>query len=805
VLVDTDGKYPDLSKIQSLTGDGLNPNYQDAFLDLIRATSSLYFLDWASTDPRTGGIVQDRSTFADLMTVGGVGFQLSSYVIDAERGYLSREASALRVRNILRVLYTHPQGTDRIGTIGYKGFFYHFLGIDGLRKLNFDFKDTTDVDESLNTVELSTIDTALAIAGVVTAGQYFNGSSDIEKEIKDLANQIYACVDWKFMLDDARFTNTKQFFLGWKPNESRDDDSGHFGRYKLNDDPHSPKGQYSSKEDSNGVEIPATLDYYTDEGLLIVLLAMGSPDPNHRLGREVWDAMIREDENGLFVKTYLGSLFTYQFASVWLDTQKMGTDNHPAKPVNFFENTHKAIQATRDYAIANPKGHATLNGNRWGLSATEGPFDNYFAEAAPPAAIHPEGNEPMAYVFGSGGPILLEGENGTGDANKIMYRSNASGGLTRWLHDGETSIIDFNLSGTAKYEFKVRYSNDGPADTVQIGIDGLPVGEFVTEDTRPLGGYSGCGWNNFFESNELGDINVAPGHREVLVTIVNDDYYGVEIDSVTLTPEPVLRPLEVGTVTNYGIGSSIVHTPTEAIAGLWNNAHHENLNHGGTPDLLHPRFGFADAFNLNVADAVIESAVDPNESRILRADGPWVNYTGFAIDHGPMLIMIDNYLNEQFIPRLFMSQSNIRDALLKLFNLEEISVTNCSVTAGKEKRDTISISGLMNATASDFNDANVIEVTIDSNDMVSPLVKTFPIDSNTFKKGKYKYSMVAGTSKTSFAFDTKTLKYSFSAKNVDLSGLACPLTVQIEIGDYNAVTEVNESVVNGPKKPIPVL
>ena len=326
-----------------------------------------------------------------------------------------------------------------------------------------------------------------------------------------MANQIYSRVDWKFMLDDNRFTNTKQFFLGWKPNEPRDDDSGRFGRFKLNDDPCNPKGQYSSKKDSNGVEIPATLDYYTDEGLLIALLAMGSPDPNHRLGREVWDAMIREDENGPFVKTYPGSLFTYQFASVWLNTQWLGTDNHPSKPVNFFENTCQAIQATRNYAIANPKGRATLNENRWGLSATEGPFDSYFAEAAPPAAIHPEGNEPMAYVFGSGGLILLEGEDGDGNG-VVMQRGNASGKKTVWLHDGETRRLWFDLEGTAKYEFKVRYSNDGPADTVQISIDGLPVGDpFVTEDTRPPGGCSGCGWDNFFVSGGLGDINVRAG------------------------------------------------------------------------------------------------------------------------------------------------------------------------------------------------------------------------------------------------------------------------------------------------------
>jgi hypothetical protein len=104
----------------------------------------------------------------------------------------------------------------------------------------------------------------------------------------------------------------------------------------------------------------------------------------------------------------------------------------------------------------------------------------------------------------------------------------------------------------------------------------------------------------------------------------------------------------------------------------------------------------------------------------------------------------------------------------------------------------------MNATTDDFNDANVV-VTIDSNDMVSPCVKTFPINSTTFKNGKFKCS----ASNASFALDTKTTKFSFTAKNVSLKGLSCPLTVQIKTGDYNATTEVDETIVNGTK-PIPI-
>jgi hypothetical protein len=597
------------------------------------------------------------------MSVGGVGFQLTSYVIDAERGYLSRADAAGRTVEVLNVLQGNPQGPERVGKIGHEGFFYHFLGIDGLRKQNFDFSETDDVNESLNTVELSTIDTALAIAGVVTAGQYFDGNTVTEQEIRSLAEDIYSDVNWPFMLNEDPCHGQNQFFLGWKPNEDRDDESGRFGRFKLDDDPNNPEGQYSSKN-SNGVDVPATIDFYTDEGLLIALLAMGSPNPGHRLGRVVWDATIRDDEGGSFIKTYPGALFTYQFGSVWLDTERLGRDTHPHEPVNFFENTQQAIQATRNYAISNPEGRATLNENRWGLSATEGPFDDYFADAAPDAAIHPGGNEPARHVFGSGGREELEGEDGTGDGN-VMPRSEASGGQTVLLKSGETRSLSLELDGTALYDVNVVYSNDnfGPLELVEVSVNGELVGSFSAEDT----GDGGAGWNVFYPSGPIGSKVVAPGMHEVTVSVSGGDGYGVEIDQVQLEPGAVQCPLELGTVTNYGVGSSIVHTPSEAIGALWNNAEHEDLNEDGTAELLHRRFGFADAFNLDIADAAVEGMVHPNEPRILRADGPWVNYTGLAIDHGPLLVMIDNYLNDQFIPHLFMSHPGIQEALSTLF------------------------------------------------------------------------------------------------------------------------------------------
>jgi hypothetical protein len=142
-----------------------------------------------------------------------------------------------------------------------------------------------------------------------------------------------------------------------------------------------------------------------------------------------------------------------------------------------------------------------------------------------------------------------------------------------------------------------------------------------------------------------------------------------------------------------------------------------------------------------------------------------------------------------------------------------VSITKCNVTAGsKLNSDKISISGLMDATADDFNDANnssdanFVEVTISSENAedMDPCVFTFPVNNKTFKKGKFSSAITSKPLKMSFAFDTKKSKFSFSARNVDLTGLSCPVIVTIQIGNLSGSVSLDETIVNGPKKPIPI-
>ena len=106
------------------------------------------------------------------------------------------------------------------------------------------------------------------------------------------------------------------------------------------------------------------------------------------------------------------------------------------------------------------------------------------------------------------------------------------------------------------------------------------------------------------------------------------------------------------------------------------------------------------------------------------------------------------------------------------------TINKVTVKAGKKpSTDRISFSGPLDATAADLliADGNDIVVSIDADDMNEPVKFRFPINSTTFKKGKYKYTQKENASRSSFKLDTKKGKMQFNASNVDLTGLACPI------------------------------
>ena len=119
----------------------------------------------------------------------------------------------------------------------------------------------------------------------------------------------------------------------------------------------------------------------------------------------------------------------------------------------------------------------------------------------------------------------------------------------------------------------------------------------------------------------------------------------------------------------------------------------------------------------------------------------------------------------------------------------ENTISKFTVKAGKAgaSKGSLSFTGLLDAIAADLiiEDGNNIVVDINSVDMPSPLEFQFPINSTTFKKGKYSYTRKSAPV-SSFKLDTKTGKMTFSAKGLDLTDLTYPITLTITIGDYEA-------------------
>lgn len=138
-------------------------------------------------------------------------------------------------------------------------------------------------------------------------------------------------------------------------------------------------------------------------------------------------------------------------------------------------------------------------------------------------------------------------------------------------------------------------------------------------------------------------------------------------------------------------------------------------------------------------------------------------------------------------------------------------ITKCKVKAGKTAGlDSISFSGTLGGiTVGDLNNVTGDRIRVMVGPKGDPIVYEgyFDVEPEYIKKGKYTSPKIKPLDKTDpktlFKLDVNKGTFSFTAKNVDLTGLSSPFDLQIEIGIYRAVSELGEDIVNG-KKPIPI-
>jgi hypothetical protein len=298
----------------------VRPDDSKSLLDGIEHAAFGYFRQ--AVNP-ANGLVADTTRDHWPCSIAVVGFALSVYPVAVERGWVSRDEAVELSLAALRFF----RDSDQSGTpdaTGYKGFYYHFL----------------DMQSGLRTwrSELSMIDTALLIAGVLTASMYFDAETSREAELREIAEQLYRRVDWRWSQNEG-----KTIMQGWKP------ESGflHYG-----------------------------WEGYS-ESIVLYVLALGSP--THPPGPdtyEAWTATYQWENLYDIDFLYAGPLFIHQFSHAWIDFRGIRDPFMREKLSDYFENSRRAVLVQREYARRNPGEFAGYDEDCWGLTACDGPSND---------------------------------------------------------------------------------------------------------------------------------------------------------------------------------------------------------------------------------------------------------------------------------------------------------------------------------------------------------------------------------------------------------------------------------------------
>ncbi len=297
---------------------GLRSSHSDdAMLDGLQRAAFDYFLNASNPE---NGLIADTTRAGSPASIAVVGFALSAYPVGIERGWIARADALQRTLRALRFFLASDQTGDA-GATGYRGFYFHFL----------DMRSGARAWRS----ELSLIDTALLIAGVLTAAAYFTAHSKPEMEVRDLADALYRRVDWHWAQNDGTCLTH-----GWKP------ECG-FLNYGWEG--------YS-------------------EALILYVLGLGSPThPLTESSFQAWTLTYQWENLYGQEFLYAGPLFIHQFSHAWIDFRGIQDHFMREKGCDYFENSRRATYVQREYAIRNPRSFSGYDARCWGLSAGDGP------------------------------------------------------------------------------------------------------------------------------------------------------------------------------------------------------------------------------------------------------------------------------------------------------------------------------------------------------------------------------------------------------------------------------------------------
>jgi hypothetical protein len=300
-------------------GDGYSGT-DDQLLEEIEKAGFQFF--WEQSDSPTGQ-VKDRAFAAGgndnrpVSSIASTGFGLTALCIGDQRGYQPHSAIVGRVQATLSFLANTMQ------PLGNNGFFYHFVDMTtGIRAFNS---------------EVSSIDTAILLCGVLTCRQYFADAT-----IQNLATQIYNNVNFNWMLNGGTTLS-----MGWTP---------------------------------EGGFLSGRWDHYS-ELMMLYLLAMAAPTPAFAIPPSSWAAWTRPviQYQGLSYISGSDPLFVHQYSHAWFDFR-----NKKDAFANYFQNSIAATMAHRLFCISLAAQFSDYSADLWGITASDSK-NGYVAWGGPSA------------------------------------------------------------------------------------------------------------------------------------------------------------------------------------------------------------------------------------------------------------------------------------------------------------------------------------------------------------------------------------------------------------------------------------
>lgn len=286
----------------------------DRFLEELERANYLYF--WEQGSPQTG-LVRDRFKVngkdrGGPASIAATGFGLTALCIAEQRRFLTHPQVRDRVLATLRFLWRKLPN--------HRGFFYHFADVNtGERQWDS---------------EVSSVDTAILLCGVLTCHEFFE-----HEEIQDLSDAIFNRVDWTWISED-----TAMLPHGWMPEIGF---------------------------------LPYRWDGYS-ELMMMYLLGLGSP--SHPLPPEAWTAWKRRifEYDGLRYIGAFAPLFVHQYSQAWFDFR--GKRDRYA---DYFLNSVIATDVHRRFCLELAGQFPDYSAELWGITASDSQH-GYVAWGGPP-------------------------------------------------------------------------------------------------------------------------------------------------------------------------------------------------------------------------------------------------------------------------------------------------------------------------------------------------------------------------------------------------------------------------------------